>query len=218
MATFLWVSLFTNNDVNRNNFITNLRVRLCEDTADIIQDTQLFAIIDAGLRDINFRTKLLPEYQEVTLDGSAQYDLAAGTSSIQNVFFLDTGGEWRELVLSSLEEITRIERPNNSRPDFYVRNGNKIAVFGSAADSSVIRIYAARIPTLPTTGTDFIDLPPQYLELLYYYAQWIYWIRRREPDEATVFGAFYTNMAELVKEEVQTEFGQNTTLYGKDAC
>jgi len=59
MPTFTFTSLFTNDNLTRANFITNLRTRVDEDTADTITDIQIQSFIRQGNYDICFRTKLL---------------------------------------------------------------------------------------------------------------------------------------------------------------
>ena len=90
MPSLTWTSLFTNQTLTRDSFITNLRTRIDEDTADIINDTQIQELIRQGDYDINFRTKLLPEYATVTLDGSASYTLPTDMSELYEMFYIDT--------------------------------------------------------------------------------------------------------------------------------
>ena len=84
MTTLTFTSLFTNEKLTRSAFITELRTRIYEDTADTTTDVQLHTFIKQGNYDICFRTKLLPEYATATLDASASYTLPEDMVEILN--------------------------------------------------------------------------------------------------------------------------------------
>ncbi len=215
---FTWTSVFTNQDLDRDNFILNLRTRIDEDTADIITDVQIIALITAGLRDINFRTRLLPEYATASLDGSASYTLPTDMAVMYEVLHksADSTPVYKLLKSSNLDQIDE-EGYDTGTAEFYVRNGNSIELFGSAPTTGSLRIYGARVPTAPATGGSYIDLPVQYHELLYYFCEWKYWTRRRKPEEAALARDLYLTMATQVAEEVQDNFSRGVTAYGAAA-
>jgi len=91
VADFTFTSLFTNQTLTRDDFITNLRTRIDEDTADVISDTQIQGLIRQGDYNINFLTKLLPEYATVSPDGSASYGLPTDMSELYELIFISAG-------------------------------------------------------------------------------------------------------------------------------
>ena len=214
MPTFSWTSLFTNTTLTRDNFITNVRTRIDEDTSDIINDTQIVELIRQGNFDINFRTKLLPVYATVSLDGSSVYTLPTDMSELYELLFLDTNTPTnftliRPQNLSELQELGY----DQGTVQFYVRNGQQIEVFGDDPTTGTFRAYGSRIPTFPATGASFIDIPDQYMELMYNWVEWKYWVRRREPDEAALKRDLYLTMSALVADQVRDQYTRAGTVY-----
>tara|TARA_R100001244_G_scaffold119127_2_gene88798 strand:- start:1130 stop:1780 length:651 start_codon:yes stop_codon:yes gene_type:complete len=214
MTTLVFVSVFTTTVYTRATFRTQLRTRFDEDSADVITDLQIDGLIDQGLRDINFRTRLLPEYAEVTLDASTSYDLPANMTKIDEVIWIDTNNKFIQLDNLNLAEI-QAEGFDNSRPKFWIRDGSKISIFGNTLSAGTLRVYGSRIPTLPTSDGDNINIPDQYLELLFLWCEWKYYMRKRIPDEAAILRDLYFSMAELSRDEIMEEFNHGVTLYGK---
>jgi len=215
MATFTWTSLFTNQTLTRDNFITNVRTRFDEDTSDTINDTQICELIRQGNYDINFRTKLLPEYATVSLDGSSSYTLPSNMSELYELYYADTESPTNYTLilpynLSQLQD----DGYDQGTVRYYVRNGMNIEVFGSNPTTGTFRAYGARIPTFATTGSAYIDLPDQYLELMYLWCEWKFWVRRREPDEAALNRDLYLTMSKNVSEQVNDQYSRGVTAYG----
>ena len=154
MPSLTWTSLFTNQTLTRDDFITNLRTRIDEDKADIINDTQIQGLIRQGNYDINFRTKLLPEYATVTLDGSESYTLPTDMSELYEMFYIDTEtpANYNLLQPYNLSQL-QDEGYSEDTPKYYIRNGQNFELFGSSPTSGTIRAYGSRIPTYPLTGT-----------------------------------------------------------------
>ena len=215
MPSLNWTSLFTNQTLTRDDFITNLRTRIDEDKADIINDTQIQGLIRQGNYDINFRTKLLPEYATVTLDGSESYTLPTDMSELYEMFYIDTEtpANYNLLQPYNLSQL-QDEGYSEDTPKYYIRNGQNFELFGSSPTSGTIRAYGSRIPTYPLTGTSYIDIPNQYLELMYLWCEWKYWTRRREPDEAIIKRDLYITMSRQVEEQVRDQYSRGVTAYG----
>jgi len=215
MPTFSWTSLFTNQTLTRDNFLTNVRTRFDEDTENTINDTQLVELIRQGIYDINFRTKLLPEYATVSLDGSASYTLPVDMSELYELFFIDTNDPSNYTLiepynLSQLQD----DGFEAATVKFYIRNGQNIEIFGSDPTTGTFRAYGSRIPTFPATGGAFIDIPNQYLELMYLWVEWKFWVRRREPDEAALKRDIYLSMSKNVADQVTDQYSRGVTAYG----
>ena len=215
MTTFSWTSLFTNQTLTRNDFITNLRTRIDEDTADIISDTQIQALIRQGDYDINFLTGLLPEYATVTADGSASYVLPSDMSQLYELVFVSTDSPPNYTLMLPFN-LTQIDDNGYAEATmkYYVRNGQQIEMFGSTVTAGTLRAYGTRIPTFPTTGTAYIDLPDQYLELMYLWCEWKYFARRRLPDEEAIKRDLYLGMAKNVADQVRDQYSRGVTVYG----
>lgn len=217
MPSFTFTSLFTNQTLNRNDFIANVRTRIDQSTIDssILTDVQIEQFIREGNYDINFRTKLLPEYATVALDGSVNYTLPANMSELYELILIsaDTPATYTMIESSNLFQVQQ-DGFDQGTVKFYVRNGMSLELFGSDPTTGTLRAYGARIPTNPATGTDFIDLPDQYLELMYLWIEWKFWVRRREPDEAAIARDLYLSRAISVADQVKDQFSRGVTAYG----
>jgi hypothetical protein len=215
MASFSWTSLFTNQTLTRDDFITNVRTRIDEDTADSITDTQIQALIRQGDYDISMATGLLPEYATVTPDGTASYTLPTDMVELQELYYIDTSSPANYTLLKSFN-LTELQDKgyDQGTPYYYVREGQNVVIYGSDPTTGTYRAYGTRIPTFPATGSSYIDLPNQYLELMYLWVEWKYWVRRREPDEAALARDLYLNMINRVKDQVNEQYLRGTTAYG----
>lgn len=217
MATLAWVSLYTNSYITRDSFITNLRTRFDEDDSSggIISDAQLVQIINQGLIDIAHRTGLLLQYATVTLNGSITYNLPDDLLDIYSLFWIDSSGNGHLLKKSNEEDIYTDGLTTSSPPSSYIRHGNKeIKLYGDNS-SGTLKMYGTKIPTLPSSGSDYIDLPKQYLEVLYTWCLWWAFTRRRVPDEMIFHRDMYFELCTAAKKSTEDYFGEGLTLYGK---
>lgn len=215
MPSFSWTSVFTNESLTRNDFITNFRARVDEDLADIISDAQIIELIRQGNHDIAFRTKLLPEYATVSLDGSESYTLPTDMSELYEVYYVNTATPpLYQQVLPSNQEELGMEGYSVDLPTHYVREGQNLRLFGSSATTGSIKIYGARNPTFPATGLNYIDLPDQYLELMFLWCEWKYFGRRRELDEANLKRDLYFEMCARVEIQVKEQYSRGLKVYG----
>lgn len=216
MPTFTFASVFTNQLVTLAQFRLNFRSDVNEDTEDFVTDIQIDNMVARGLRDIAFRTKLLPEYADVTLNESASYTIPPTAIYTRQVTKLSADATPIATFLYPLnrEQITT-NGYGDDRSQFYERVGMNINLFGSSEATGTLRLYATRTPTTPTVDGDFIDLPQQYHELLYLFCEWKYWTRRRVDEEILLSKGDYSSMAKLVKEEVEEQFQVGVTLYGQ---
>lgn len=215
MPSLSWTNVFTNQDLTKKDFITNFRTRIDEDASDIISDVQITELIRQGLRDINFRTKLLPEYATVSLDGSSSYTLPADMSELEEIFYIDAETPANYTIIES-NNLLQIQEDGYSRDTikYYVRNGQSIELFGANIATGTLRAYGCRIPTCPNDPSGYIDLPPQYIELLYMWCEWKYFSRLRKPDEETVKRDLYLTMSNQVAGQVKEQYSRGVTAYG----
>lgn len=215
MTSLAWTSLFTNQTLTRVDFITNLRTRIDEDEADIISDVQLNAIIKQGGYDINFRTKLLPEYATVSLDGSTSYTLPTDMSELYELIYIDTNSpsNYTLILPYNLSQLQN-DGYEEATIKYYIRNGQNIEVFGNSVTTGTLRAYGSRIPTYPSMDSSYIDLPDQYLELMYLWCEWKYFSRRRIPDEESIKRDLYLSYTEQVFEQVKEQYSRGLTAYG----
>jgi hypothetical protein len=215
MPSFTFTSLFTNQTLTRDNFITNLRTRIDEDTADIISDTQLIEFIRQGNYDIDFRTGLLPEYATVAPDASTSYTLPTNMSKLEELIYIssDSPANYTLVLPSNLYQVQE-DGYDAGTFMFYVRNGQQIEMFGSNPNTGTLRAYGSRIPTCPETGSAYIDLPDQYLELMYLWCEWKYFARRRLPDEEAIKRDLYVSMSNNVADQVRSQYSRGVTVYG----
>lgn len=211
MSTLVWVSTFSNETILRDDFVTNVRTNIAEDEADLVSDAQLYEIIYQGLRDINSRTGLLPEYCELTLDGSSYYDLPAGFTKMGSVYHINSSGQRKWIRNSNLSKVQ--EDYASSFFDNYIREGNRIYMYGAGA-SGTIRVYGSRMPTMPTTNI-YIDLPNEFLQLLYDWCEWKYWRRRREMDESRSARQLYLAGIKEAQLQIAKDYGKGVFMYGK---
>ena len=91
-STMTWVNLFTNEDIDRDKVIVDLRTRIDEDTTDAISDTQLEALVTDALLDIHRKTWLNVGYATDDADGSDYYILPSHMSKVELVVHIDTNG------------------------------------------------------------------------------------------------------------------------------
>lgn len=202
MTSLVWVSLFTNQTLQRSDFITNFRSKVGEDVEDLITDIQIKAEIPTGLRDINKRTGLLPEFCECTLDGSTYYTLPTGFTNVKQVCYI-----------SGSEELP-ITKTNYQDGNGYYRLGNRLYIRGSQF-TGTLRVYGARIPSYPTQDTDYIDLPDDFLDLLTLYMTLFYWQRVRMDKEIQDAYNIYKAACEEAERKVIADYGMGVKMYGK---
>jgi len=215
MATFSWTSLFTNQTLTRDSFITNLRTRVDEDTEDNISDTQIVSLINQGLDNIGRAAGLLPEYATVSADGSSSYTLPTNLVMLDELYYIDTNSPANYTYLSSTNfQELQSNGYSSDTPYYYVREGENVSIFGSGKSTGTYRLYGSRIPTKPATGSSYIDLPDQYIELLYLWCEWKYWVRRRVPDESSLARELYFSILNSVREQVVSQYSRGATAYG----
>lgn len=215
MTALAWVSLFSNTFITRSDFMTDFRTRVDEDDTDsgIISDTQLVRLIYHGLNNINQMTGLLPEYAEVAADGSAYYTLPSGFTKLRSVYHISSAGVYTLLDNASDAQIA-INSSGNSTPQYCYRLGNRIYVQPYGINTGTIRAYGSRIPTTPSASSTNIDLPQEYVELLFLWCEWKYFRRRRVPDEAQLAMEMYVGMCKDVSREIEAYYVQGGVLYG----
>ena len=217
MATFSWASnLFQSSTVTRASFLTNVRSRVDEDTEDYISDLQLIEFLRSGLWDINFRAKLLPQYATLNLDGSTNYPLPTDMTELYELVFISTSApnNYRVVLPYNHEEIEGRGVFSEQTIEYYIRNGQRIEIYGGASESGTLRAYGCRIPTFPATSNDFIALPEIYLELLYMWMEWRFFARRRVPDEETVKRDLYLLRCDQVRSQIMEQYSRGLRLYG----
>lgn len=222
---FVWTNLFTNETLTRAAFITNLRARIDEDSEDTITDLQIIELIRQGNYDINFRTKLLPEYaigigsetsKAPSDDGSAVYTLPNNMSELYDLYHTDDNSptNYTTVVPYNLQQLQADGRASSSDLR-YIRNGQEVQVFGSDTDVGDFLAYGARIPTFPSADDEYIDLPDVYLELMYLWCEWKYWVRRRQTEEELTKQALYEARSAQVASQVEDQYlTKGVTAYG----
>jgi len=215
MPSFTWTNLFTNTTTTKSAFITNIRSRIDEDNSDSMTDVQIGELIRQGNYDINFRTRLLPEYSSVSLDGSASYTLPTDMSEIDELVYIDTASPANYTVIEPTNYSQLQDKGYDlATPRYYIREGQNIVLFGSSISTGTLRAYGSRIPTFPETDSAYIDLPNQYLELMYLWCEWKFWARRREADEEVLKRTIYFEMLKLVSDQVESQYQRGVSAYG----
>lgn len=216
MASLSWVSLFTNQDVTRSSFITNFRSRIDEDTADIVTDVQIQEWIRQGGDDISFQTQLLPEYAEVSANGDTSYTLPTTMVNLKSLWHISSDATPVHTLIRPKNLLEIYDKGyDNSTMKYFVRNGNSVEIFGSTGvTSGTVRAYGVRLITFPATDSAYIDLPRQYIELMYLWCRWMYFLRRRSDDEAIIAQRMYERRIEMVRADVMKQFDPGTNAYG----
>jgi len=213
-VTLSWTSVFTNETETRANFITNLRTRIDEDAADVVTDNQILEFIRSGLRDINFRTGLLPEFCTGTPDGTEYVLLPSDLHNIEEVLYKSSSGAYNSVNISNDVDAYEDEI-DNSRPTRYIRSGQRLYLRGySQVTTGTIIVYGSRLPTYPAASGNYIDLPAPYIELLYLWCLKWYYTRRRNIDEMNLYNTLYITMCNEVKEIIEREYKRGHTFYG----
>jgi len=207
--TFSWDSSYTNQDLTRSDFITDLRILIDEDIADVISDTQLNSLIDLGLRDISRTTGLLKATATEAVSGN-EYTLPTDMTKLDQVIY-DDGTTKTFLTKSNPEGVT--PEISSGVPNLYIRYGDKVTIYGTPT-TGTMRIIGTKQPTLPAVNSDYIDLPQQYLEILIAWLQVKYWQRRRSAEDYTFALQYYANVLQDVRDDVSQEFEQGATMYG----
>ena len=87
-------------------------------------------------------------------------------------------------------------------------------MFGSAPTTGTFRAYGTRVPTNPVTDGSFIDIPNQYMELMFMWCEWKFWARRRVPDEIIAARDLYFNLVKLVAGQVQSQYSHGVSMHG----
>jgi len=211
-----WVTNFTNQSLTLEQFITDLRINIYEDVADVITDEQIGRWIIAGLEDISLKTGLLPEYCEVACDGSTSYALPAGLLKIKSVEYIQENSI--TYVKNTNRSVINEEglTGNTGSITHYIREGNNIFVYGQPS-TGTLRINGVRIPSAPVDNSDYIDLPPEYMNLLKMYCEWRYWKRRRDLEEAAYSYKDYYEAIRDTRVDVIRDYGKGGKLFGKPA-
>lgn len=213
MTTLTWTTLFTNQNLTQTQFITNVRSRFDEDSADNVSDAQLQQFIISGLDNIAFKAKLFPEFATATADGSTYYNLPSTNINIGEVVWVDTNSKEIPLTKSSPSNADAMTYSTASAK-FYSIEGTRLYLFG-APSSGTIKVYGTRPPLTPANNSAYIDLPNRYMEGLYSWCEWKYWTRRREPDEAAQARQLYFDGVQQIKEDIEEELMHGVALYGK---
>lgn len=209
---FSWQSLYTNETLQRSAFRTRLRTRIDEDTADFITNEQINNLIEDGLRDIARRTGLTKTYATETADGSASYTLPTDLVKLDEVLYLDSSSRERSLIKANPDEIEA--NYSTSITEYYTRYGNTIVLKGNPS-SGTIKIIGSQTPSLPIDDDSYIDLPFPYIEALFAWCEWKYWTRRRVPDEMELARKLYLELVEQIRQDVDEEYNQGVSMYGK---
>lgn len=210
--TLTWASLYTNQVLTRTQFITRLRTRLDEDAEDFIQDVQVESLIEDGLRDISRRTGMYKTYCSSAADGSEHYSLPVDLAKLDMVEYDNASGDKKILIKTNPDEVQCYAYGAN--PTHYLRDGNTIRIYGNPVNGT-IKVHGTKVPTLPATDESFIDIPQQYLEILYAWCEWKYWTRRRSPDEAKLASDTYFQIIQEISDEIQVEFESGVSMYGQ---
>lgn len=215
MPTFSWTNSFSNQNLTREQFITNLRTRIDEDVSDTISDSQLFELIKQGLYDINFETGLLPEYCTVALDGSTTYTLPSDLNTLGSIVHIDASSptNYRLLRTINLPQLQE-EGYDPGTIDYYIRNGDSIDIYGSSVATGELRAYGSRIPTYPESGSSYIDIPDVYIELLYLWCEWKFWSRRRDDTNMKFYEELYRSRLKKSRDQIEKEFSLGVSMYG----
>lgn len=215
MPTFSWTSLFTNQNITRDDFITNVRARFDQDEADTVTDSQLIEFIRQGNHDICFETGILPEYATVSLDGSSSYTLPNDMVELKELVYIsaDSPPAYTLVKPTNLIELND-DGYDSGRIEYFIMNGQSIEVFGAAQNTGTLRAYGTRIPTFPAIGSSYIDIPNQYIELLYLWCEWKFWARRREVDESAVKRNLYFDKIQRVKGLIDQQYSRGVSAYG----
>lgn len=210
--SFTWYNSFNNQTLTRNNFITNFRTRIDEENPDTIQNAQIEEFIKQGNYDISFRTGILPDYATATLNGSSNYTLPSDMNELYEIIYVSADSP-KQYTLVSPTNLVQLQENGYSldRVSYYVRNGQSIEIFGNSVNIGSLRAYGSRIPTYPVTGLNYIDLPDQYIELMYLWCEWKFWVKRREPDEATIARNSYLDLTQKAKEQITKQFSRGGT-------
>jgi hypothetical protein len=214
--SFAWDTTYTNETLKRDTFITRVRTRFDEDSATFISDLQLQALIEDGIRDISRKTGLYKTSCSQTADGSASYSIPDDMAKLDFVVYVDSNGNSKQLIKSNPDEISASSSmaSSNTNADFYIRSGNTIQLYGNPTNGT-IKLYGTKIPTLPVSDDSYLDIPQQYLEVIYAWCEWKYWVRRRSPDEAKLAQDTYNTIISEISEDVQQEFELGVSMYGK---
>ena len=211
-STMTWVNLFDNQDITRDSVITNFRTMIDEDTEDVISDSQIASLITNALLSIHRKTWINVGYATDTTDGSDYYELPSGMTKVELAIYTNTSGVNTQLIDSN--EVMREDVSTSSTTaKYYERRGNRIYLFGNPT-TGTLKVWGAKIPTMPTVGSSYIDIPYQYVDVLYAYLEWQYWKRRRVPDEAQLARVSYYDLAEEVREDLSEQFSKGAVVHG----
>lgn len=211
---FVWDSNYTNEVLTRTEFISRVRTRFDEDSANFITNIQINALIEDGIRDISRRTGMYKTSCYITANGSSSYELPVDMTKLDYVEYTSVDNTKKQLSLSNTDEISALGYSSSLNPSFYIRNGNTISLYGNPL-SGTIKLYGTKHPTLPQLDSDFIDIPSQYLEILYSWIEWKYWTRRRSPDESKLAQDLYFELIKDILEDIDQEYSIGVTMYGK---
>jgi hypothetical protein len=213
-----WTDTFSNETINRTDFIVDIRSNVDEDEADIVSDTQMNKWIDEGLRYVNQKVGLLPMYCEVACDGSASYTLPDGFTKQKTVEWSDGNENIIYLKKGTRSKIGEYGLVNSTGvASYFIREGNEIFIFGQVT-TGTLRVYGAKMPMLPDDAantSEYIDLPDDYLELLTLYVEWRYWKRAREADETRDAKQELREAVDDAKWNAEKDYGKGVTMFGK---
>jgi len=215
MTSFTWNSVFTNTEFIGSQIVSNARTRFSEDVADLISDAALLILINAGLNDVAIKTSLLPQYAELTLDGSASYTLPTLLNERNEVYWFNTPTTPQFLLFSPLADITDRGGYQTSTPQYYQINGNSsLSLLGSGSSTGTLRLYGTKRPTQLTSLSDYVDLPIEYIEGLYLWLIKWYFARRRVPDELIYWSQEYDKAIDFIADDVRKRYFSKGSFYG----
>lgn len=153
-----WDSLFEDNTVSRNQFITNLRSRVDEDLEDIVTDTQILNFVKSGLHNIAMMTGLLPGIASTSVITETPLDI----SEYENVSEMLADG-WSFVVAAEtyytkadVGIISGLRYKINGSPSYKIFNGNGSVEYTGSSDGTFIASGTGmRIISGDPTAEDF---------------------------------------------------------------
>jgi hypothetical protein len=206
---FAWEGLFTYTDTTGSTAITEIRYRINEDTEDLVTDLQLLASINSGLKKLSVDTGLnFDVCSDTVVAGTYSYTLPSNIGNIYDICLLNNN------IPVFLIETNESDGNTMFNSYWYYRKGNTI-VISSQINSGTIKIYAQRKPLKLITVANYIELPEEYLEVLYTYIEFTYWKRAREVEEITITKMLYDEGVQKIKDDMNKFLPTGSYGYGE---
>jgi hypothetical protein len=178
------------------NVRANLRARLDETTARFWADTELTTWINEGARDVARRGEILESTSTInTVAGTQQYSMPADTLRVYRVEWSRDGATGTTILALEYKDFNSMDsvwwsqqKTSRGDPYWFTMWGfppNLNLVVYPTPDATVtagLKLYYYRLPLTVVSGSDVVECPAGWEDLILDYAEYSAWRKDGNPQ------------------------------------